>query len=71
MIPRYSRPDMVAIWSPETRYSIWLEIETLAADAVAHLVEGLARQDDLGGTVGFIVFSIMTPIMQMNSQMGQ
>ncbi len=37
MIPRYSRPDMVAIWSPETRYSIWLEIETLAAEAMAEL----------------------------------
>jgi len=28
---------MVAIWSPETRYSIWLEIETLAAEAMAEL----------------------------------
>jgi len=37
MIPRYSRPQMVAIWSPETRYSIWLEIETLAAEAMAEL----------------------------------
>ena len=27
MIPRYSRPDMVAIWSPETRFRIWFEIE--------------------------------------------
>ncbi len=37
MSPRYSRPEMVAIWSPETRYSIWLEIETLAAEAMAEL----------------------------------
>jgi len=37
MIPRYSRPEMMAIWSPETRYSIWLEIETLAAEAMAEL----------------------------------
>ena len=37
MIPRYARPEMVAIWSPETRYSIWLEIETLAAEAMADL----------------------------------
>jgi adenylosuccinate lyase len=37
MIPRYSRPDMTAIWTPETRYSIWLEIETLAAEAMAEL----------------------------------
>jgi adenylosuccinate lyase len=37
MIPRYSRPEMAQIWSPETRYSIWLEIETLAAEAMAEL----------------------------------
>jgi adenylosuccinate lyase len=37
MIPRYSRPEMAAIWTPETRYSIWLEIETLAAEAMAEL----------------------------------
>ncbi|MBI3439643.1 MAG: adenylosuccinate lyase [Proteobacteria bacterium] len=37
MIPRYSRPEMTAIWSPETRYSIWLEIETLAMEAMADM----------------------------------
>src|SRR3954466_5236505 len=37
MIPRYSRPDMVAIWSPETRFKIWFEIEAHAADAMAEL----------------------------------
>jgi len=37
MIPRYSRPDMVAIWSPETRFRIWFEIEAHAADAMANL----------------------------------
>ena len=37
MIPRYSRPEMSAIWTPEQRYSIWLEIETLAAEAMAEL----------------------------------
>ena len=37
MIPRYARPEMVAIWEPQTRYSIWLEIETLAAEAMAEL----------------------------------
>ncbi|MCC2654101.1 MAG: adenylosuccinate lyase, partial [Microvirga sp.] len=26
MIPRYSRPEMVAIWSPETKFRIWFEI---------------------------------------------
>ncbi|HET7678508.1 MAG TPA: adenylosuccinate lyase [Xanthobacteraceae bacterium] len=37
MIPRYSRPEMAAIWSPETRYRIWFEIEAHAADAMAEL----------------------------------
>ena len=35
MIPRYSRPEMVAIWSPETRFRIWFEIEAHACDALA------------------------------------
>ncbi len=35
MIPRYSRPDMVAIWSPETKFRIWFEIEAHAATAQA------------------------------------
>ena len=37
MIPRYSRPDMVAIWSPETKFRIWFEIEAYACDALAEL----------------------------------
>jgi adenylosuccinate lyase len=37
MIPRYSRPDMVAIWSPETKFRIWFEIEAHACDALADL----------------------------------
>jgi adenylosuccinate lyase len=37
MIPRYSRPEMTAIWSPETRFRIWFEIEAHAADAMADL----------------------------------
>ena len=37
MIPRYSRPDMVAIWSPETRFRIWFEIEAHATDKLAEL----------------------------------
>ena len=37
MIPRYSRPEMVAIWSPETKFRIWFEIEAHAADALAEL----------------------------------
>ncbi len=37
MIPRYSRPEMVAIWSPETRFRIWFEIEAHACDKMAEL----------------------------------
>lgn len=37
MIPRYSRPDMVAVWSPETKFRIWFEIEAHACDAMADL----------------------------------
>ena len=37
MIPRYARPEMVNIWEPETRFSIWLDIETHAMDAMADL----------------------------------
>ncbi|WP_375676892.1 adenylosuccinate lyase [Bartonella sp. AP88XZML] len=37
MIARYSRPAMVTIWSPETKYRIWFEIEAHACDALAQL----------------------------------
>ncbi|MDB5314892.1 MAG: adenylosuccinate lyase, partial [Rhodospirillales bacterium] len=37
MVPRYSRPDMDAIWSPAERFRIWFEIEALAAEAMAKL----------------------------------
>ena len=37
MIPRYSRKEMAALWAPETRFRIWLEIETHACDAQAAL----------------------------------
>ena len=37
MIPRYSRPEMVALWSSETKFRIWFEIEAHACDAQAAL----------------------------------
>jgi adenylosuccinate lyase len=37
MIPRYSRPEMAAIWSPETRFRIWFEIEAHALEAMADI----------------------------------
>jgi len=35
MVPRYTRPAMAAIWSPENRFRIWFEIEALAAEGMA------------------------------------
>ncbi len=37
MIPRYSRPEMAAIWSPETRFRIWFEIEAAALEGMAEI----------------------------------
>jgi adenylosuccinate lyase len=37
MIPRYTRPEIAAIWDAQTRYRIWFEIEAHAADAMAKL----------------------------------
>lgn len=37
MIPRYSRPEMTAIWEPESKFQIWFEIEAHATDALAEL----------------------------------
>ena len=37
MIPRYSRPEMVSIWSAETRFAIWFEIEAHATTKLAEL----------------------------------
>ena len=39
MIPRYTSPEMAALWSPETKFATWLEIELLAAEAQARLGE--------------------------------
>ena len=37
MIPRYARPEMAVLWSPEARFAIWLDIEAAAMDAMAGL----------------------------------
>jgi adenylosuccinate lyase len=37
MLPRYSRPEMAAIWAPENRYRIWFEVEALAAEGMARI----------------------------------
>ncbi len=57
MIPRYSRPEMAAIWSPEQKFRIWFEIEAHAADAMAALGiiprEAAAKVWELGGPAVF------------------
>ena len=37
MIPRYSRPEMVGIWEPQSRFRIWFEIEAHATEALGEL----------------------------------
>jgi adenylosuccinate lyase len=37
MIPRYSRPEMAALWTPEAKFQIWLEIETHALEGMAEI----------------------------------
>jgi adenylosuccinate lyase len=37
MVPRYSRPEMSAIWSAENRFRIWWRIEVFAAEAMGHI----------------------------------
>ena len=37
MVPRYSRPEMTAIWAAENKFRIWFEIEAYASDAQAAL----------------------------------
>ncbi|MDE8345674.1 MAG: adenylosuccinate lyase, partial [Acidocella sp.] len=47
MIPRYARAEAAALWSPETRYRIWFEIEALACEgmaAVGAIPEAAARE---------------------------
>ena len=44
MVPRYSRPEMTAIWSPENRFRIWFAIEVFAAEAMGQV--GMIPADD-------------------------
>ena len=62
MIPRYSRPDMVALWEPQTRFRIWFEIEAHACDALAEIgvipKESAKAIWEKGGAVTFDVARI-------------
>ena len=44
MVPRYSRPEMTAIWSADNRYRIWWQIEVFAAEAMGKI--GMIPADD-------------------------
>jgi adenylosuccinate lyase len=44
MVPRYSRPEMTAVWSAENRYRIWWQIEVFAAEAMGRI--GMIPADD-------------------------
>ncbi len=62
MIPRYSRPQMTEIWSPQSKFRIWFEIEAHACDALAELgvipKEAAKTIWDKAGTVEFDVAKI-------------
>ncbi len=62
MIPRYSRPEMTAIWSAETRFRIWFEIEAHATTALSQIgvvpEEAAAKVWEKGGTAVFDVARI-------------
>ena len=79
MVPRYSRPDMVALWSDQTKYALWLEIETLALEGM--VAEGIApasalesvrkkgafdpkRVDELEATVKHDVIAFLTNVAE-------
>ena len=56
MIPRYSRPQMREIWTEQRKLEIWLQIELLAAEALA--AEGLVPADDLAQMKSRAAFSV-------------
>jgi adenylosuccinate lyase len=62
MIPRYARPGMTAVWSAETKFRIWFEIEAHAADALA--AQGVIPRDaaakiwEKGSTANFNIARI-------------
>ncbi len=79
MIPRYARPEMTALWEPENKYSIWLEIETLAAEAMESLGQipagtsaavretgafDVARIDDIEAEVKHDVIAFLTNVAE-------
>src|SRR6266545_847373 len=59
MIPRYTRPEMGRIWSPERRFRIWLDVELAACEAMVRLGEvPLEDHAQLEKTFGGFEFSV-------------
>src|SRR5271165_1095021 len=59
MIPRYSRPEMAAIWEAQTRFRIWFEIEAHACDALAEI--GVIPKEAAKGIwekAGYVTFDV-------------
>jgi len=59
MIPRYSRPEMVSIWEPQTRFKIWFEIEAHACDALAEIgVIPKESAENIWAKAGHVTFDV-------------
>ena len=59
MIPRYSRPEMVALWDAQTRFRIWFEIEAYACDALAEIgVIPKASAEAIWAKAGHVKFDV-------------
>src|SRR6187551_1905798 len=67
MIPRYSRPQMAAIWEPENRFRLWLDIEAYACAARAVRERGAfeaARIDEIERETRHDVIAFLTNVAE-------
>src|SRR5207237_1385727 len=81
MIPRYTPPDLAALWSPERRYAVWLEVELAACGAMEvagvvpkgtaerirakNLVLDAARIDEIERTTKHDVIAFLTHVEEL------
>ena len=56
MISRYTHPDMAAIWSDQTRYAIWLDIERFALEGFVKA--GEVPQEALDAYIAKAAFNV-------------
>lgn len=85
MIPRYTTPEMAAIWSPETKFQNWLEIEALASEAMEDMgtvpsgvaasarkaTINIARIDEIEAETRHDVIAFLTSITEQMGDMGK